>query len=104
VREQFEAMGRDERVCWGEFVRRVDGRLLGKAGGGSGGRGMSKSGNGCESGGGDGVNLHVGRDGASQQQQVMVYHGPVGTLLQGVNVVQEASPQTRDNCAVKQSV
>lgn len=26
LREQFEAMGTDERACWGEFIRRVEGR------------------------------------------------------------------------------
>lgn len=26
LREQFEAMGMDERACWGEFIRRVEGR------------------------------------------------------------------------------
>ncbi|RDB20295.1 hypothetical protein Hypma_012677 [Hypsizygus marmoreus] len=26
LREQFEAMGADERACWGEFVRRIEGR------------------------------------------------------------------------------
>ncbi|GLB33136.1 hypothetical protein LshimejAT787_0100210 [Lyophyllum shimeji] len=26
LREQFEAMGSDERACWGEFVRRIEGR------------------------------------------------------------------------------
>lgn len=30
LREQFEAMGSDERACWGEFVRRVEGRPPGK--------------------------------------------------------------------------
>jgi hypothetical protein len=88
VRDQFEAMGGDERACWGEFVRRVEGRPPGKAaGGGGGGGGMSKSGN----GGGGGVNLSlsvVGGDGKKMQapqQQVMAYHGPAGTLLQGMN-------------------
>ena len=108
VREQFEAMGGDERACWGEFVRRVEGRPPGKAGGGAGGGGggMSKSGNGSGNagGGGGGVNLSVGGGDvngemqAPQQQQqqrqpqVMAYHGPSGTLLQGMNgqsVVQE---------------
>ncbi|KAF8994561.1 hypothetical protein BDQ17DRAFT_1412499 [Cyathus striatus] len=32
LREQFEAMGSDERACWGEFVRRVEGRPPGKMG------------------------------------------------------------------------
>ena len=114
VREQFEAMGGDERACWGEFVRRVEGRPPGKAGGGgAGGGGMSKSGTGTGGGsgstgggGGGGVNLSVGGGDvngemqAPQQQQqqqqrqpqVMAYHGPAGTLLQGMNgqsVVQE---------------
>ncbi|TFK33678.1 hypothetical protein BDQ12DRAFT_690748, partial [Crucibulum laeve] len=31
LREQFEAMGTDERACWGEFVRRVEGRPPGRA-------------------------------------------------------------------------
>ena len=66
MREQFEAMGGDERAWWGEFVRRVEGRPPGKAGGGGG---MSKSGNGSGSGsagggGGGGVNLSVGDAGA----------------------------------------
>ncbi|KAF9457385.1 hypothetical protein BDZ94DRAFT_1227961 [Collybia nuda] len=26
LREQFEALGTDERACWGEFIRRVEGR------------------------------------------------------------------------------
>ncbi|KAF8164719.1 hypothetical protein B0H34DRAFT_686285 [Crassisporium funariophilum] len=30
VREHFEAMGTDDRACWGEFVRRVEGRPPGK--------------------------------------------------------------------------
>lgn len=30
LREQFEAMGTDERACWGEFVRRVENRPPGK--------------------------------------------------------------------------
>ena len=30
LREQFESMGADERACWGEFVRRVEGRPPGK--------------------------------------------------------------------------
>ena len=30
VREQFESMGADDRACWGEFVRRVEGRPPGK--------------------------------------------------------------------------
>ena len=98
MREQFEAMGGDERACWGEFVRRVEGRPPGKAGGGGGG-GTSKSGNGSAGGGGGGVNLSVGGGDVNgemqvpqQQHQVMAYHGPAGTLLQGMNgqsVVQE---------------
>ncbi|KAH0589810.1 hypothetical protein H2248_000005 [Termitomyces sp. 'cryptogamus'] len=31
LREQYERMGTDERACWGEFVRRVEGRPPGKA-------------------------------------------------------------------------
>ncbi|KAF8075732.1 hypothetical protein FPV67DRAFT_1354898, partial [Lyophyllum atratum] len=31
LREQFEAMGADERACWGEFVRRIEGRPPSKA-------------------------------------------------------------------------
>jgi len=34
LREQFEAMGSDDRACWGEFVRRVEGRPPGKGAGG----------------------------------------------------------------------
>ena len=30
LREQFESMGADDRACWGEFVRRVEGRPPGK--------------------------------------------------------------------------
>ncbi|KAF9567670.1 hypothetical protein CPC08DRAFT_681028 [Agrocybe pediades] len=30
LREQFEAMGTDDRACWGEFVRRVENRPPGK--------------------------------------------------------------------------
>lgn len=30
LKEQFEALGSDERACWGEFVRRVEGRPPGK--------------------------------------------------------------------------
>ena len=30
LREQFESMGPDDRACWGEFVRRVEGRPPGK--------------------------------------------------------------------------
>ena len=30
LRQQFEAMGIDDRACWGEFVRRVEGRPPGK--------------------------------------------------------------------------
>ncbi|KAG5645370.1 hypothetical protein DXG03_006323 [Asterophora parasitica] len=33
LRESFETMGADERACWGEFVRRIEGRAPGKAGG-----------------------------------------------------------------------
>ena len=33
LREQFEEMGTDDRACWGEFVRRVEGRSPAKAGG-----------------------------------------------------------------------
>jgi hypothetical protein len=33
IKEQFEALGSDERACWGEFVRRVEGRPPGKSGG-----------------------------------------------------------------------
>ena len=33
IKEQFEALGADERACWGEFVRRVEGRPPGKSGG-----------------------------------------------------------------------
>jgi hypothetical protein len=36
IREEFEAMGEDERACWGEFVRRVEGRPPGRAGQGAG--------------------------------------------------------------------
>lgn len=32
LREQFEALGSDERAFWGEFVRRVEGRPPGKSG------------------------------------------------------------------------
>lgn len=32
LKEQYEAMGSDERACWGEFVRRVEGRSPGKNG------------------------------------------------------------------------
>lgn len=31
IREEFERMGSDERACWGEFVRRVEGRPPGRA-------------------------------------------------------------------------
>ncbi|KAL0948967.1 hypothetical protein HGRIS_009070 [Hohenbuehelia grisea] len=30
LREEFEALGEDERACWGEFVRRVEGRPPGR--------------------------------------------------------------------------
>lgn len=30
LREHFEAMGTDDRACWGEFVRRVENRPAGK--------------------------------------------------------------------------
>ena len=30
IREQFESLGADDRACWGEFVRRVEGRPPGK--------------------------------------------------------------------------
>ena len=30
LREQFESMGADDRACWGEFVRRVEGRPPGR--------------------------------------------------------------------------
>ncbi|KAF8890396.1 hypothetical protein BD779DRAFT_1517409 [Infundibulicybe gibba] len=30
LRQQFEALGSDERGCWGEFVRRVEGRIPNK--------------------------------------------------------------------------
>ena len=30
LREQYEAMGSDERACWGEFVRRFEGRATAK--------------------------------------------------------------------------
>ncbi|KAJ8517384.1 hypothetical protein ONZ45_g5415 [Pleurotus djamor] len=33
LREEFEAMGEDERACWGEFVRRVEGRPPGRING-----------------------------------------------------------------------
>ncbi|EAU82361.2 hypothetical protein CC1G_06671 [Coprinopsis cinerea okayama7 len=32
LKQQFEALGTDDRACWGEFVRRVEGRPSGKAG------------------------------------------------------------------------
>jgi hypothetical protein len=35
LREQFESMGADDRACWGEFVRRVEGRPPGKNAAGS---------------------------------------------------------------------
>lgn len=44
LREQFEAMGSDDRACWGEFVRRVEGRPPGKGAGASDGM-MSPSSN-----------------------------------------------------------
>jgi hypothetical protein len=45
IREQFEQMGTDDRACWGEFVRRVEGRAPAKAvAGGSGGGGRGNSG------------------------------------------------------------
>lgn len=34
LRQQFEALGTDQRACWGEFVRRVEGRPSGKPGAG----------------------------------------------------------------------
>lgn len=53
VREQFEKMGGDERACWGEFVRRVEGRpVAGKLG-----------------------------PGLAQQQQPIAYHGPPGAAM-----------------------
>ncbi|KAJ2915959.1 hypothetical protein MD484_g4422, partial [Candolleomyces efflorescens] len=36
LRQQFEALGTDQRACWGEFVRRVEGRPSGKPGTGGG--------------------------------------------------------------------
>ncbi|KAF7433635.1 hypothetical protein PC9H_005596 [Pleurotus ostreatus] len=33
LRDEFEAMGEDERACWGEFVRRVEGRPPGRING-----------------------------------------------------------------------
>ncbi|KAJ2932581.1 hypothetical protein H1R20_g4538, partial [Candolleomyces eurysporus] len=36
LRQQFEALGTDQRACWGEFVRRVEGRPSGKPGAGGG--------------------------------------------------------------------
>ena len=36
MRNVFEAMGNDERAVWGEFVRRVEGRVGVGKGGGSG--------------------------------------------------------------------
>ncbi|KAF8189662.1 hypothetical protein BJ912DRAFT_1058911 [Pholiota molesta] len=45
IREQFEQMGTDDSACWGEFVRRVEGRAPAKAvAGGSGGGGRGNSG------------------------------------------------------------
>jgi hypothetical protein len=45
IKEQFEALGVDERACWGEFVRRVEGRPPGKSGG-LGGVGNGSNGSG----------------------------------------------------------
>jgi hypothetical protein len=36
IRDEFEAMGDNEHGCWGEFVRRVEGRPPGKVGRGAG--------------------------------------------------------------------
>lgn len=93
VREQFEAMGGDERACWGEFVRRVEGRPPGKAGSAGGGLTQSKNGTGSAGGGGVGGDSMQAPQKQQRQPQVMAYHGPPGTLLQGMNgqqsVVQE---------------
>lgn len=79
IKEQFEALGADERACWGEFVRRVEGRPPGKSGGLGGNGGspgdqmMSSSptgGMGYQSGGeeDDGTAVH-GQEGVMTMSQ-----------------------------------
>ncbi|KAI0333435.1 hypothetical protein GY45DRAFT_1368428 [Cubamyces sp. BRFM 1775] len=59
VQAEFEQMGRDARACWGEFVRRVEGREEGSAAGAGStgsrrGRGRTKGGVSCSAQGGEG--------------------------------------------------
>lgn len=60
LREQFEQMGTDDRACWGEFVRRVEGRAPAKAVGGGVGAGGGGPGPGNGGGGGGGGNSGEG--------------------------------------------
>lgn len=81
IKERFEALGADERACWGEFVRRVEGRPPGKSGG-LGGSGSSSSGDQIMSPSPTGaMGYHSGGD----EDEVSVVHGQEGvmTLSQG---------------------
>ena len=68
IKEQFEALGSDERACWGEFVRRVEGRPPGKSGG------LGGVGN----GGGDQMMSQSGYQ--SEEDDVGVVHGQEGVM------------------------
>jgi hypothetical protein len=60
LREQFEAMGTDERACWGEFIRRIEGRPPAKS-----------------------VNLSHGVPGPLPVPGIMLYPGHLGTATVG---------------------
>jgi len=78
IKEQFEALGSDERACWGEFVRRVEGRPPGKSGGlggvGNGDQIMSPSPTGA-----------MGYQSGGEEDDVGAVHGQEGVMTLSQN-------------------
>jgi len=76
IKEQFEALGSDERACWGEFVRRVEGRPPGK----SGGLGGVGNGNGDQTPTGA-----MGYQSGGEEDDVGAVHGQEGVMTMSQN-------------------
>lgn len=87
LREQFEEMGTDDRACWGEFVRRVEGRSPAKGGGSIGSDQGSVM--------GDYHDQHTPSDGDDVHGQEPVMNGIHGQGGNGLDHEQQMHAQQR---------
>ncbi|KAH9887702.1 hypothetical protein C8Q73DRAFT_209597 [Cubamyces lactineus] len=96
VQAEFELMGRDARACWGEFVRRVEGREEG-AGAGAGsagsrrgrGRGRTKGG---VPGGAQGAEGEAGEREDAQERMMGIIGMPLPMIMAGLPPQAEGVP------------